>query len=108
MFASKNNIIASAFDAIGMGAGFTLALFLMGSVREILGAGQWFGMDIPVLHEQPMLLFIMPAGGFFTLGMIIALVNKIADKKPPQEIACGGCENCPMSEKCGGKENDIK
>lgn len=101
MFASKNGIIASVCDALGMGIGFTLALFLMGSVREIIGAGQWFGMNIPVIHDNPMLLFIMPAGGFFTLGIIIAVVNKISHKKPPQEIECGNCDNCQMSRKCG-------
>lgn len=106
MFASKNGVAASACDAIGMGIGFTLALFIMGSIREIIGAGQWFGMDIPVIHENPMLLFIMPAGGFFTLGMIIAAVNKIANRKPPQEIECGSCENCPMSGKCEKKEGE--
>lgn len=106
MFASKNGIIASACDAIGMGIGFTLALFLMGSVREILGAGQWFGMEIPVLKDDPMLLFIMPAGGFFTLGVIIAVVNKIANRKPPLEIECGSCDKCPMAGKCEKKEAD--
>lgn len=108
MFASKNNILASACDAVGMGIGFTLALFIMGSIREILGAGQWFGMNIPVLKDNPMLLFIMPAGGFFTLGVIIAAVNKLANRKPPQEIECGGCDNCPMAEKCEKKEADEK
>ena len=98
MFASKNGVVASACDAIGMGIGFTLALFLMGSVREIIGAGQWMGMDIPVLHDNPMLLFIMPAGGFFTLGVIIAAVNKLSNKKPPQELGCSGC---PHAEACG-------
>lgn len=106
MFASKNGIIASACDAIGMGIGFTLALFLMGSVREILGSGQWFGMEIPVLKDNPMLLFIMPAGGFFTLGVIIAVVNKIANRKPPLEIECGSCDKCPMAGKCEKKEAD--
>ncbi len=104
IFASKNNIISSAFDAIGMGIGFTLALFLMGSIREIFGAGQWMGMNIPVIHDNPMLLFIMPAGGFFTLGIIIAAVNKITNKKPPLEIECGNCENCAISGKCDKKE----
>ena len=104
MFASKNGVLASACDAIGMGIGFTLALFLMGSIREIIGAGQWFGINIPVLHNNPMLLFIMPAGGFFTLGVIIALVNKLANRKPPLEIDCGSCDNCPMSGKCEKKE----
>lgn len=108
MFASKNSVIASAFDAIGMGLGFTLALFIMGSVREIFGAGQWFGMDIPVIHSNPMLLFIMPAGGFFTLGVIIAVVNKLANKKPPLEIECGSCENCPMSADCNKKEDSAE
>lgn len=98
MFASKNGIVASACDAIGMGIGFTLALFLMGSIREIIGAGQWMGISIPVLSDNPMLLFIMPAGGFFTLGMIIAVVDRLANKKPPQEL---GCKGCPNAENCG-------
>ena len=104
MFASKNGIIASACDAIGMGIGFTLALFLMGSVREIIGSGKWMGFTIPVLSDNPMLLFIMPAGGFFTLGIIIALVNKLSNKKPPQELGCSGC---PNADKCG-KAGDCK
>lgn len=104
MFASKNGIIASACDAIGMGIGFTLALFLMGSVREIIGSGKWMGFTIPVLSDNPMLLFIMPAGGFFTLGVIIALVNKLSNKKPPQEL---GCSSCPNADKCG-KAGDCK
>ena len=94
-FASKNGVFASILDAVGMGLGFTMALFLMGSVREILGAGQWMGMDLHL--PSTMTLFIMPAGGFFTLGVIIALVNKIANKKPPQEI---GCANCPNAKNC--------
>ncbi|MCR4638374.1 electron transport complex subunit E [Ruminococcus sp.] len=98
MFASKNGVIASAFDAIGMGIGFTLALFLMGSVREIIGSGKWMGITLPVLSDKPMLLFIMPAGGFFTLGVIIAVVNKLSNKKPPQEL---GCKGCPNAEACG-------
>ena len=98
MFASKNGVVASALDAIGMGIGFTIALFLMGSIREIIGAGQWMGLTIPVIHDDPMLLFIMPAGGFFTLGMIIAAVNKLSKKKPPKEISC---EGCPNAEACG-------
>ena len=102
MFASKNNVISSAFDAIGMGIGFTIALFIMGSVREVIGSGQWMGLAIPVIHNNPMLLFIMPAGGFFTLGMIIAAVNRLSRKKPPQEISCEGCPNFEACGKAGG------
>lgn len=98
MFASKNGVIASICDAIGMGIGFTLALFIMGSVREIIGSGKWMGITLPVLSDNPMLLFIMPAGGFFTLGVIIAVVNKLSNKKPPQEL---GCKGCPNAEACG-------
>lgn len=101
MFASKNGVIASAFDAIGMGIGFTIALFLMGSVREILGSGKWMEIEIPVISDNPMLLFIMPAGGFFTLGVIIALVNKLKNQKPPQELGCKGCPNEGVCGKAG-------
>ena len=94
-FASKNGVFKSALDGVGMGLGFTLALFVMGSIREILGAGQWMGMDLNL--PSTMTLFIMPAGGFFTLGVVIAMVNKIANKKPPQEI---GCANCPNAKNC--------
>ena len=60
-------------------------------------------MEIPVLGSHPMLLFIMPAGGFFTLGMIIALVNKLSHKKPPRELECGGgCKGCPNAGSCDG------
>lgn len=104
MFASKNGVIASVCDAVGMGIGFTLALFLMGSVREIIGSGKWMGITLPVLSDNPMLLFIMPAGGFFTLGVIIAVVNKLSNKKPPQEL---GCKGCPNAEVCG-KVGDCK
>ncbi len=99
-FASKNNVLKSALDGLGMGLGFTLALFTMGSVREIIGTGQWMGINLHL--PITMTLFIMPAGGFFTLGVIIALVNKFANRKPPQEIGCAACPNaktCPTFNK---------
>ena len=99
MFASKNNLFPSIMVALGMGLGFTLALFLMGSLREIFGSGSWLGMNIP-FDITPMNVFIMPAGGFFVLGCIIAFVNKLANKKPPQKI---GCENCPNASACQNK-----
>ncbi|HAP79661.1 MAG TPA: electron transport complex subunit RsxE [Ruminococcus sp.] len=99
MFASKNKLLPSIMDALGMGLGCTLALFLMGSLREIFGSGSWFGLDIP-FDVTPMNVFIMPAGGFFVLGCIIAFINKLANKKPPQKI---GCENCPNASACQNK-----
>ena len=95
-FASKNKIFPSILDGLGMGLGFTLSLFTMGSIREILGTGSWFGFKIPFLCDDPMTVFIMPAGGFFVLGCLIALVNKIANKKPPKEISCSGCPNAAL------------
>ena len=95
-FASKNKLIPSILDGLGMGLGFTLSLFTMGSVREILGTGSWMGLKIP--FGTPMTIFIMPAGGFFVLGCVIALVNKIAHKKPPEKI---GCYGCPNAQSCG-------
>ncbi|MGN1113919.1 MAG: electron transport complex subunit RsxE [Oscillospiraceae bacterium] len=104
-FASKNKLVPSILDGLGMGLGFTLALFLMGSVREILGTGSWMGIKIPVLSSNPMLVFIMPAGGFFALGCIIALVNKLGKKNPPKEISC---KNCPNAEGCGHNCEECK
>lgn len=104
VFASKNKLIPSILDGLGMGLGFTLALFLMGAVREIIGTGSIFGINIPFISQNPMSVFIMPAGGFFTLGVIIAVVNKIKNKKPPKEISCAGCPNahaCSNSEEGG-------
>lgn len=90
-FASKNDILSSALDGLGMGLGFTLALFLMGSVREILGMGKWLGFDLHI--SSPMMFFILPAGGFFALGCIIAAANKLAHRKNPEKIGCSGCPN---------------
>ena len=102
MFASKNGIVASALDGLGMGIGFTAALFLMGSIREILGAGSWFGLPIPVLSSNPILIFILPPGGFFVFGMLMAMANKLNSKKPDNKKTDEtGCAACPMSSSCG-------
>lgn len=76
-FASKNKPIPSFVDGISMGLGFTLALSILGAIREILGSGKIFGISIFGSSFQPAQLFIMPAGAFITLGCLIALVNAI-------------------------------
>ena len=101
MFACKNKVLPSILDGLGMGLGFTGSLIIVGSIREILGTGQWFGMNIAPDFIEPMTIFILPAGGFFTLGCVIAIVGKISNKKP-KEIGCGACPNrgsCKFSEK---------
>ena len=75
-FAAKNTPVASLFDGIGIGLGFTLALTLLGCVREILGAGIIFGIGL-LPETTNILMFILPPGAFLTLGFLIAIVNKL-------------------------------
>ena len=76
-FASKNSVLQSIYDGIGMGCGFLLALTLLGSLRELLGNGTLFGWDLFGEHITPMLNFIMPPGAFLALAAIILTVNKL-------------------------------
>lgn len=106
-FASKNPVLASAVDGLGMGIGFTAALFLMGSVREILGAGTFLGTSIPFLSENPMLIFILPPGGFFVFGVLMAAVNKLAESKGKKRAELRGCEACPMAATCAINKKEV-
>ena len=76
-FASKNKPLPSMVDGVAMGLGFTFALCILAFVRELLGAGKILGMPIPGYSASPMVIFILPAGAFMTLGFIIAAVQKI-------------------------------
>lgn len=75
-FASKNGVVSSFFDGVGMGLGFTFALTLLGAVRELLGTGKIFGFEVWI-EDFGMLMFVLPPGAFIVLGYLIALVNKI-------------------------------
>ena len=97
MFASKNKVIASALDGLGMGIGFTLALFLMATIREIFGSGTFAGIPLPVLADNHISILTMAPGGFFVFGLLIAAVNKFSKHKPQKQ---GGCEGCPQAEAC--------
>ncbi len=81
-FASKNGVLASAVDGAGMGIGFTCALTLIGSIRELLGTGGIFGMNILGVGyaSNPMLLFILAPGGFITFGLLLGIINTITEK----------------------------
>ncbi|WP_434579229.1 electron transport complex subunit RsxE [Thermoanaerobacterium thermosaccharolyticum] len=70
-FAYKNTVLQSAADGLGMGLGFTLALFILGSIREIIGNGSIFGISLFGPNYQPALIFIMPPGAFITLGLLL-------------------------------------
>ncbi|HAS79875.1 MAG TPA: electron transport complex subunit RsxE [Fusobacteriaceae bacterium] len=80
-FASKNGIFPSLLDGIGNGLGFTLALTVLGSIREILGNGSFFGLQLTPPTYQPALIFILAPGAFITIGFIIAIQNYIKMKK---------------------------
>ena len=89
-FASKNKPLPSIIDGAAMGLGFTFALVLLAFVRELLGSGKIFGWAIPGYSENPMVIFVLPAGAFISLGLVIAAVQKIrntvADKARLKEI----------------------
>ncbi len=76
-FASKNNVFQSALDALGMGLGFTIALTLLGLVREILGSGSAFGFSFVQEGAETMLMFIMPPGAFLALAGLIVVFNQL-------------------------------
>ena len=75
-FACKNGPVASLFDGIGIGLGFTLGLTLLGTVRELFGAGSVFGITL-LPETYNVLLFILPPGAFISLGYLIAIINKL-------------------------------
>ncbi|GHV66371.1 electron transport complex subunit E [Bacteroidia bacterium] len=76
-FASKNKVLPSCLDGLGMGLGFTLALTLLGSIREIIGSGKIFDFIIPGLEEYKLLIFVLAPGAFIALGYLIAIVDKL-------------------------------
>ena len=80
-FASKNSVIDSMFDGIGSGLGFTFALTVLGMIREVLGNGSIFNIVITPANWQPALIFILPPGGFLTIGFVIAFQNYLKQKK---------------------------
>jgi len=80
-FASKNNLLNSLADGIGMGLGFTLSLVVVASIRELLGNGSWFGMRVLPSTYNPMLMAILAPGAFITLGFLMALMNMLKEKK---------------------------
>ena len=105
-YASKNGVIDSLADGLGIGIGFTLALSLIASVREIVGSGSltvWGDLAIRNIHSSPIGLAVLPAGGFITLGLLLALINHLgavaADckgtKRPePLNLDCRHCTLC--------------
>ncbi|MDD8049573.1 MAG: electron transport complex subunit E [Thomasclavelia sp.] len=109
-YASKNEVMPSLFDGIGMGLGFTIALTCIGLVRELLGAGTAFSMQVLPSSYEPISIFIMAPGAFFVLAFLTALQNKFkapsaTNAKNNSTLKCGGnCMNCKDNISCINKE----
>ena len=98
MYASKNKVLPSIIDGLGMGVGFTAAMLAMGIIRELLGAGTVFGLPILSGFMEPIIIFLLPPGGFFVFGMLIALSGKLSKEgKAPEST---GCAHCPLAASC--------
>lgn len=111
-YAGKNGIVSSIFDGIGMGLGFTIGLTSIGAVRELIGAGQIFGMQIMPASYEPVAIFILAPGAFFVLAFLVATMNKFqigAARRGIDKSDCcskAGCANC-SNPTCGGKAKEI-
>ncbi|MBR4072863.1 MAG: electron transport complex subunit E [Clostridia bacterium] len=103
MFASKNSVLPSILDGLGMGIGFTAVLTLMGAIRELLGAGTLFSLPVTSNFISPMIIFLLPPGGFFVFGMLVAASNAIAKRQGKKPVEGLGCENCPSKAACENK-----
>ncbi|HML46502.1 MAG TPA: electron transport complex subunit E [Clostridia bacterium] len=86
-FAFKNKPLASVFDGLGMGIGFTLAITLLSSIREVLGTGSIFGMRVMPESFMPMAILTQPPGGFIMLGLLLALVNTVSARLSKKKAA---------------------
>ncbi len=113
-YAGKKGMLASFFDGLGMGLGFTVALFLIASVREILGSGTWFGLQVMPESYVPISIFVLAPGAFLVYGFLIAAMNKLkigAGRRPKEEWdptvkICGECFSCMKVGLCGKKPEE--
>lgn len=99
MFASKNTVVSSALDGIGMGIGFTLALTVMATVREVLGAASFAGIAIPFMESFKIEFMTKAPGGLLVYGLLIALIHVVTHGKAPVK-ASFSCEGCIHSATC--------
>lgn len=103
-YAKDNPVLHSALDGLGMGVGFTGALFLLGGIRELIGSGTLLGFTITGNLITPMTILLLPPGGFFVFGILVMLVNKYS-KYQARKLDCG---SCPIVEVCGIDANPEK
>ena len=106
-YASKNPPLLSLFDGLGMGLGFTIALVIVGSIRELLGAGSIFGIALPGNFE-PIAFFVRAPGAFLVLAILVAIMNAIGIKTRANKVV-EGCDGCcaSCSSACDKKEANV-
>lgn len=115
-FASKNTVLPSAVDGLSMGLGFTFALITLATVREIIGAGTFAGIRVLPEAYEPATIFVFPTGAFLTLGMLIALMNKImstirksSERKKADLAKAAAIEELEqIKEKYANEPDDVK
>lgn len=100
MYARKNNVLNSALDGLGMGIGFLVALILMATLREVLGNGSFAGIVIPFLEDFKIPVLTQAPGGFLVYGILIAIMNKLTEKKGGVKRKSFSCEGCSLSGHC--------
>ena len=100
MYANKNTVLDSALDGVGMGLGFLAALLLMATLREVLGNATFAGIEIPFLTNYKIPVLTQAPGGFLVYGIVIALMNKLTEKKGGVKRKSFSCEGCPSSGTC--------
>lgn len=102
MFARKNPVADSVLDGLGMGIGFLVALLLMATIREVLGAGSFAGIEIPFLSELKIPILTQAPGGYLVFGILIAIMNKLTEKRGGVKKKSFSCEGCPSAASCKG------
>ena len=101
MYARKNTPVDSALDGLGMGIGFLIALVAMATIREVLGAGTFAGIALPILSTYNIPILTQAPGGFLVYGILIAIVNKIGPKAGEEKRKNFSCAGCPSAAICG-------
>ena len=101
MYAKNNTVVDSALDGLGMGLGFLLALLIMSTIREVLGNGSFAGIELPFMNAIKIPILTAAPGGFLVYGIVIAVMNKLTEKKGGVKKKSFSCEGCPSAARCG-------
>ncbi|MBQ3016200.1 MAG: electron transport complex subunit E [Clostridia bacterium] len=100
MFARKNTVLDSVLDGAGMGIGFLVALLIISTFREVVGNGSFAGFEIPFLEDYKISIITQAPGGFLVYGILIAVMNKLTEKRGGVKKKSFSCDGCPSSHLC--------